>query len=143
MPQVAHSADAAASHPYAFAFMFLLMLIFAIQRVAKETKTSVKKWTSFLHFWMLAYFILLTALMSVTTAMALVLLVDEKGEPRVNFIPPSCIAISAALIGVFGFEFLLQKFIIGFGESKFDLTASLQNLVDQAVAATLKREAGG
>ena len=121
--------------------MFVLMLIFAVQRVANEAKTPVSRWTSFVHFWMLAYFLLLTAIMSVTTAMALVLLVDDKGEPQFKFIPESLIPMSAALVGVFGFEFFLRKFIIGFGENKFDLGDSLQNLIDQAVAATLKREA--
>jgi hypothetical protein len=75
--------------------------------------------------------------------MALVLLLDEQGRPRVNFVPPSFISITAAVAGVFGFEFLFQKFIVGFGETRFDLAATLQNLVDQAVAATLKKEAGG
>lgn len=74
---------------------------------------------------------------------ALVLLVDENGAPRVNFIPPSTISLAAAVVGVFGFEFLFRKFVIGFGENKFDLDTTLQNLVDQAVAATLKKETGG
>jgi hypothetical protein len=52
--------------------------------------------------WMLCYLLLLGALMSVTTAMALVLLVDEKGAPRMAFIPPSFISM-AAVFGVFGF----------------------------------------
>jgi hypothetical protein len=118
------------------------MLVFGVGRVAKETKTSVK-WKSFLHLWMLAYIALLAALMSVTTAMALVLLIDEKGQPRVTFIPPSFLSMTAAVVGVFGFEFLVRKFIIGFGETQLDLATTLQNLVDQAVAATLKKEAGG
>jgi len=67
MSQVAHTVDAASAHPYAFAFMILLMLIFGIGRIAKETKTSVKKWTSFLHFWMFAYVVLLGVLMGLTT----------------------------------------------------------------------------
>jgi hypothetical protein len=123
--------------------MILLMLIFGIGRIAKETKTSVKKWTSFLHFWMFAYVVLLGVLMGLTTGMALVLLVDENGGPRVNFIPPSTISMAAAVVGVFGFEFLFRKFVIGFGENKFDLETTLQNLVDQAVAATLKKETRG
>ena len=134
--------DAAASHPWAFVFMMVLMLIFGVGRVAKETKTSVK-WKSFLHFWMLAYLILLTGLMSITTAMALVLLIDENGQARMTFIPSSFVSMAAAVLGVFGFEFLFRKFIIGFGENQFDLAATLQNVVDQAVAATLKKEAGG
>jgi hypothetical protein len=138
MPQV----DAAASHVWAFVFMLVLMLMFGVGRVAKETKTSVK-WKSFLHLWMVAYLVLLAALMSVTTAMALVVLIDEKGQPRVTFIPPSFLSMTAAVLGVFGFEFLFRKFIIGFGENQLDLATTLQNFVDQAVAATLKKEAGG
>jgi len=91
--------------------------------------------------WMDCYLLLLGALMSVTTAMALVLLVDEKGAPRMAFIPPSFISM-AAVFGVFGFEILFSKFIVGFGETKLDLATTLQNLVDQAVAATLKKEVG-
>jgi hypothetical protein len=134
--------DAAASHVWAFVFMLVLMLMFGVGRVAKETKTTVK-WKSFLHLWMAAYLVLLAALMSVTTAMALVLLIDEKGQPRVTFIPPSFLSMTAAVLGVFGFEFLFRKFIIGFGENQLDLATTLQNFVDQAVAATLKKEAGG
>ena len=134
--------DAAASHVWAFVFMLVLMLMFGVGRVAKETKTSVK-WKSFLHLWMAAYLVLLAALMSVTTAMALVLLIDEKGQPRVTFIPPSFLSMTAAVLGVFGFEFLFRKFIIGFGENQLDLATTLQNFVDQAVAATLKKETGG
>lgn len=122
--------------------MTALMLMFGVGRVAKETKTSVK-WKSFLHFWMVAYLALLGALMSVTTAMALVLLIDERGQPRVIFIPPSFLSMTAAVLGVFGFEFLFRKFVIGFGENQLDLATTLQNFVDQAVAATLKKEAGG
>jgi len=134
--------DAAASHVWAFVFMLVLMLMFGVGRVAKETKTSVKN-QSFLHLWMVAYLVLLAALMSVTTAMALVLLIDEKGQPRVTFIPPSFLSMTAAVLGVFGFEFLFRKFIIGFGENQLDLATTLQNFVDQAVAATLKKETGG
>ena len=134
--------DAAASHPSAFGFMAILMLIFGIGRVAKETKSSVK-WKSFVHLWMMAYLVLLAFLMSVTTAMALVLLIDEKGQPRVTFIPPSFLSMTGAVLGVFGFEFLFRKFIIGFGENQLDLGTTLQSVVDQAVAATIKKEAGG
>ena len=134
--------DAAADHPAAFVFMTILLLMFAVGRVAKETRTSVK-WSSFLHLWMVAYLVTLAFLMSVTTAMALVLLIDEKGQPRANFVPPSFLSMAAAVAGVFGFEFLFRKFIIGFGENQLDLGTTLQNFVDQAVAATLKKEAGG
>jgi hypothetical protein len=133
--------DAAATHIWAFVFMAILVLMFGVGRVAKETKTSVR-WRSFLHLWMIAYLVLLAALMSVTTAMALVILIDEKGQPRVTFIPPSFLSMTAAVLGVFGFEFLFRKFIIGFGENQLDLGTTLQNFVDQAVAATLKKEAG-
>jgi hypothetical protein len=136
--------DAAANHPYAFAIMAVLMLVFGFARVAREMGPTVTvKWKSFLHLWMFCYLILLAALMSVTTAMALVLLVDEKGLPRVTFIPASFIPMAAAVFGVFGFEILLSKFVIGFGETKLDLSNTLQNLIDQAVAATLKKEVGG
>jgi hypothetical protein len=134
--------DAAASHVWAFVFMAILMLTFGVGRMAKETKTSVN-WKSFLNLWMVAYLVLLAFLMSVTTAMALVLLIDEKGQPRVTFIPPSFLSMTAAVLGVFGFEFLFRKFVIGFGENQLDLATTLQNIVDQAVAATLKKEAGG
>jgi hypothetical protein len=142
MHPIAHTVDAASSHLWAFALMAVLMLVFVVGRVAKETKTSVKNWKSFLNFWMFAYVILLGALMSVTTSMALVLLIGANGAPRVDFIPPSMISMAAAVVGVFGFEFLFRKFIIGFGENKFDLDTTLQNIVDQAVAATLKKESG-
>jgi hypothetical protein len=134
--------DAAASHVWAFVFMAILMLTFGVGRMAKETKTSVN-WKSFLNLWMVAYLVLLAFLMSVTTAMALVLLIDEKGQPRVTFIPPSFLSMTAAVLGVFGFEFLFRKFVIGFDENQLDLATTLQNIVDQAVAATLKKEAGG
>jgi hypothetical protein len=113
-----------------------------VARVAKETNIPVRKWRSFLHPWMAAYFLLLTLLMSLTTAMALALLVDACGVPKVAFIPPSFISVAAAVLGVFGFEFLVRKFVIGFGENQLDVGSTLQNVVDQAVAATLKREVG-
>jgi len=122
--------------------MTILLLMFAVGRVAKETRTSVK-WSSFLHLWMVAYLVTLAFLMSVTTAMALVVLIDEKGQPRANFVPPSFLSMAAVVAGVFGFEFLFRKFIIGFGENQLNLGTTLQNFVDQAVAATLKKEAGG
>jgi hypothetical protein len=92
---------------------------------------------------MVAYLVLLAILMSLTTAVALALLVDEKGQPRVTFIPPSFISMAASVMGVFGFEFLIRKLVIGFGETQLDLSTSLQNLVDQAVGAVLKKEASG
>lgn len=132
--------DAAVTHPSAFLFMVILTLIFGVGRVAKETRVSVKKWSSFLHLWMAAYLVLLVFLMGVTTAMALVLLFGKDNEPSVAFLPPSFLPMAAAVLGVFGFEFLFRKFIIGFGENQLDLAATLQNFVDQAVAATLERE---
>ena len=135
------SIDAATSHPFAFVFMALFVLLFGVGRVAKETKAKVKI-SSFLHLWMALYLVLLGFVMALTTAMALVLLVDGKGQLRVDFIPASFVSIAAALLGVFGFEFLGRKFIIGFGENQFDLGSTLQDFVDQAVAATLKKEAG-
>jgi hypothetical protein len=142
MTVLATPIDAAANHPYAFVFMAVLMLVFGLGHVAEGTKASVKL-ESFLHLWMFAYIVTLGMLMSVTTAMALVLLVDEKGAPRVTFIPASFVSMAAAVFGVFGFEILFSKFIIGFGETRLDLSTTLQNLVDQAVAATLKKEVGG
>jgi hypothetical protein len=134
--------DAALSHPWAFVFMIALMLGFGLARVANETKIPVRKWQSFVHLWMTAYLILLALLMSLTTAMALVLLVDACGKPRMTVIPASFISLAAAFLGVFGFEFLVRKFIIGFGENQLDVGSTLQQVVDQAVAATLKKEAG-
>jgi hypothetical protein len=61
----------------------------------------------------------------------------------VTLIPPSFISLAASVVGVFGFEFLFRKFVIGFGETQFDLSTSLQNLVDQAVSAVSKKEASG
>jgi len=121
--------------------MAILMLMFGIGRVAKEAKTTLR-WKSLLNLWTFAYLLILGALMSVTTAMALVLLVDEKCQPRIAFIPPWFISMTAAVVGVFGFEFLFRKLIIGFGENQLDLASTLQNFVDQAVAATLKKETG-
>jgi hypothetical protein len=51
--------------------------------------------------------------------------------------------MAASVMGVFGFEFLIRKLVIGFGETQLDLSTSLQNLVDQAVGAVLKKEASG
>jgi|SRR5580658_5644783 hypothetical protein len=133
--------DPAIHHPYAFVFMAVLLLVFGPVRVAQGTKASVRP-ESFVHLWMLAYLVVLALLMAVTTAMALSLLVDEKGTPRVTFIPASFVSLAAAVFGVFGFEILLSKFVVGFGETKLDLATTLQQLVDQAVAATLKKEAG-
>jgi hypothetical protein len=45
-------------------------------------------------------------------------MVDDKGQPRITFVPPSFLSITAAVLGVFGFEFLFRKFIIGFGENQ-------------------------
>jgi hypothetical protein len=133
--------DAATAHPWAFVFMAILMFGFGVARVAKETKISVH-WKSFLHLWMAAYLGLLGILMSLTTAIALALLVDECGHPRWKFIPPSFTSLAAAALGVFGFEFLVRKLVIGFGENQLDMGTTLQDLVDQAVAATLKKEVG-
>jgi hypothetical protein len=135
--------DAAVQHPWAFIFMFVLMLLFGVGHVARKTTQSVRKWSSFVHLWMFGYLVLLGFLMSVTTGMALVLLIDEKGQSRISFLPPSMTSMAAAVVGVFGFEFLFRKFVIGFGENQFDLSATLDNFVDQAVAATLKKEVGG
>jgi len=55
---------------------------------------------------------------------------------------PRSTALAAAVAGVFGFEFLFRRFIIGFGENQFDLSSTLQNFVDQAVAATIRKEVG-
>ena len=96
--------------------MLVLVLMFGVGRVARETKAAVR-WQSFLNVWMPVYLVFLTVLMSVTTAMSLVLLVDANGEPRVEFIPASFVSMAGAVLGVFGFEFLFRKFIIGFGES--------------------------
>ena len=121
--------------------MAVLLLVFGPVRVAQGTKASVQP-KSFVHLWMLAYLVVLALLMSITTAMALILLVDENGLPKVTFIPASFVSLAAAVFGVFGFEILLSKFVVGFGETKLDLATTLQQLVDQAVAATLKKEAG-
>jgi hypothetical protein len=39
---VVPGADVALSHPWAFVFMVILMFVFGLGRVAKETKTSVR-----------------------------------------------------------------------------------------------------
>lgn len=140
-PGVAPTVDVARAHPWAFAFMLVLMLIFGVGRAAKETRVNVR-WSSFLNLWMVAYLVFLGFLMAVTTAMALLIMVDPNGQPRVTFVPPSFISLTAAVLGVFGFEFLFRKLIVGFGENQLDLSTTLQNFVDQAVEATLKKETG-
>lgn len=133
--------DVAQAHPAAFLFMSVLVLIFGAITVATESKVSVLKWTSFLHFWMAAYLVLLAVLMSVTTAIALGLLFDDRNHAKLPWLPASFAPISAAVVGVFAFEIFLRRFIIGFGENQLDVAVKLQQLVDQAVAATLKKEA--
>jgi hypothetical protein len=135
--------DAARVHPWAFVFMGFLALAFGVARVAKETKIAVKSWRSFVHWWMAFYLALLGFLMALTTAVALILLVDPCGNSRVkHVVPDSFISAAAAVLGVFGFEFLVRKFMIGFGENRLDVGSTLQDLVDQSVAATLRKEAG-
>ena len=37
---------------------------------------------------------------------------------------------------------LVRKFVIGFGENQLDVGTTMQNVVDQAVSSTLKKEVG-
>jgi len=136
--------DAASSHPFTFLIMLIVMLPVCLTRVAKQTKVPAAKWRSFLNFWMVAYLVVQVALMTLTTATALFLLFDPSGRPKLPDlpIPSSFLPLAAALLGVFGFEILLSKFIVGFGETKLDFSTTLQDLLDQAVAATLKKAAG-
>jgi uncharacterized BrkB/YihY/UPF0761 family membrane protein len=134
--------DAAANHPFAFVIMAVLALILGCARVAHETKVSIKNPKSFVHMWTFAYLALLVVLMSITTDMALVLLVAPDGKPALAIVHPSLVSMAAAVFGVFGFEILISKFVIGFGENKFDVSTTLQYVVDQAAAATFKKEVG-
>jgi hypothetical protein len=133
--------DAAANHPLTFLIMLVVMLPVCLTRVAKQTRIPAAKWKSFVNFWMIAYLVVQVALMGLTTATALFLLYDSHGGPKLPElpIPFSFLPLAAALLGVFGFEILLSKFIVGFGETKLDFSTTLQDLLDQAVAATLKR----
>ncbi len=81
------------------------------------------------------------ALMALTTSIALFLLYDVKGDPKLQElpVPRSFLPLASALLGVFGFEILISKFIVGFGETKLDVSAILQDSLDQAAAATLKK----
>jgi hypothetical protein len=136
-----HLVDLAAAHPYTFVWMAVLLFIFGIGRVSRETKPAVTNWKSFLHPWMAAYLVILGILMALTTGMALVLVFDPStGSARIDWLPPSLCPVAAAALGVLGFEWLFRKFTVGFGESQFDLKDTLQGLVDQAVAATLKKD---
>lgn len=133
--------DAATNHPLAFLLMLIVMLPVCLTRVARTTRVPATKWIAFVNFWMIAYLIVQVALMALTTSIALFLLYDLKGEPKLRElpVPPSFLPLAAALLGVFGFEILISKFIVGFGETKLDLSAVLQDLLDQAAAATLKK----
>ncbi len=73
--------------------------------------------------------------------MALVLLYGDDDVLKVHFISPAVAPVAAAVLGVFGFEFLVRRFIVGFGENRFDLDKTIQYVQDQAVAATLRKEA--
>ena len=136
--------DAATAHPLAFVFMLIVMLPVCATRVAKATNLPALKWECFFNFWMGAYLIVQVALAALTTAIALFLLFDSHGNPKLPDlpIPLSFLPLAAALLGVFGFEILLSKFVVGFGETKLDFSTALQDLLDQAVAATLKKAAG-
>jgi len=101
--------DAAASHPFAFGIMAVLAVILGCARVAHETKVSIKNVGSFIHMWTFAYLALLTVLMSITTDMALVLLVGPDGKPALTFIHPSLVSMAAAVFGVFSFEITDQQ----------------------------------
>ncbi len=90
---------------------------------------------------MCAYLVLLMILMSITTAIALSIVFDDKNHSRFPLLPVSFGPIAAAVVGVFAFEVFLRRFIVGFGENQLDAATTLQRLVDQAVAATLRREA--
>lgn len=134
--------DAALNHPLAFVLMAVFVLCFGVVKVAHKSGKAVRRWQSFLHFWMAAYLILLGFLMSLTTAMALALLLDNCGQLRLDLIPSSFVSMAAAALGVFGFGFLLRNLIIGVGESQLDVGSTLEALVNKAVQATLRKEVG-
>ena len=136
--------DAATSHSSAFLLMLLVMLPVCLTRVSKATKTPAVTWKSFFNFWMVLYLVVQVALMALTTAIALFLLFDVQGQPKIaNLpVPSSFLPLTAALLGVFGFEILLSRLIVGFGETKLDFSTTLQDLLDRAVEATLKKAAG-
>jgi hypothetical protein len=116
--------DAAASHPWAFVFMLALVLIFGVGRIAKETKTSVQKWTSFVHAWTFSYLALLAILMSVTTDG-----IGASGRRKGQ-------SASYCHTGFIHLHCRLRRNSTGPRRDPADI-------VDQAVAATLKKEAGG
>jgi len=121
--------------------MLVLACIFSVGSVANDAGIPIRRFRSFLHLWMAAYFLLLALLMAVTTGMTLVLLFDAKDGLRIPLFPSRIAPLAAAVFGVFGFETLVRKLIVGFGENQFDLDKTLQSILDQAVAATLEREA--
>jgi amino acid permease len=134
------SIDAAANHPFAYVVALAFMVVFSAARVASGTKISVKP-ESFFNFWMVAYLLVLTFMYMLTTAVALALIVPD-GKTPITVIPPSFVWLAGGVFGFFGFDVLLSKLIIGLGETKLDIAAKLQDLLDQAVAATLKKDAG-
>jgi hypothetical protein len=137
--------DAAAAHPYTFLYMFIVMVPVCLVRVGRATavQTTVVKIQHYIHVWMIMYLVVQLALTALTTAIALFLLYDSTGQQRIHDlpVPASFLPLAAAVIGVFGFDILISKLIVGFGETKLDFSKTLQDLLDQAVAATLKKAA--
>ncbi len=84
------------------------------------------------------------ALTALTTAVALFLVFDQQGNPKIPGlpVPPSFLPLTAAFLGVFGFDILVSKIIIGFGEIKLDFATVIQDLSDKAVEGTLKKAVG-
>jgi len=137
---VVHRVDAAKSHPYAFLFMAVLVFILGIRNVKRETDVHVRT-ASLLNVPMGLYLIVLGFLMSLTTAMSLMILVNDDGTSKAGFMPDSFVSMVGAVFGVFAFGTLIDKFVIGFGENRLDVNAVMQDLIDQAVEATLRKEA--
>ncbi|ADW68852.1 hypothetical protein [Granulicella tundricola] len=138
--------DVAASHPFAFVWMTVLMLILGVSRVARGIRPAVTNASSYFHLWMLAYLVVLGLLMSLTTGIALVILYDPhhygEARPAFDWLPQRLLPLAAGAAGVLGFEWLFRKFTVGFGQTQFDLQGMLDELVNQAIAATLKKDVG-
>ncbi len=135
-----HRVDLALSHPLAFTFTFTLAVFYVLIPIAYEAKFSISM-NSLRNAWVFLYIMLSGLLMLITTGMALQILYKQDGALRVDWIPESIALLAAAVFGVFGFDVLVRRFVVGFGENQFELAKILQACLDQTVAARLKCEA--
>jgi hypothetical protein len=135
--------DLAEQHPWTFVFMVIFSTIWVLGAIAKECQPSLAtlnlklKLSALFNWWVGIYWLLFTLLATISTGMALVLAFDERGAARIKILPEKLLPLTVAAIGVFGFEFLFKKLIVGFGENTFDLNDTMKNLLAQAQAATI------